>query len=83
MDFTVLEKAVGGWTADERARRLLHHVPAVVALFAWIDGVLSPQRRKSIVRHNYERAYRYLSSHATALKLWHLVWDTYARMSLR
>ena len=83
MDFTVFEKVAAGWTADERARRPLHHVPAVAALFAWIDGVLSAQRRKSIVQHNYERAYRYLSSHATALKLWHLVWDTYARMSLR
>ncbi len=52
-------------------------------LFAWIDGVLSARRRKSIVQHNYECAYRYLSSHATALKLWCLVWDTYTRMSLR
>ncbi len=83
MDFTVLEKVVAGGSTGESARRSLVHVPAVAALFEWIDGVLSPQRRERVVRHNYERAYRYLSSHATALKLWRLVWATYARMSLR
>ena len=83
MAFDLLESMVCGWTCRELAEGPLSHVPQVAALFEWIDAALSPAQRRRIVRHNYERAYRYLSSHATALKLWHLVWDTYARLSLR
>lgn len=83
MDFEVLEKVLTGWTDRELAQRPLWHAPQVAALFEWIDDVLSPARRSSLIRHNYRRAFRHLSSQATALKLWRLVWEIYARMSLR
>ncbi len=82
MAFDLLERVISGWTDRELAQRPLSHVPQIAALFAWIDAALSTATRQTLVAHNYRRAYQYLSSHATALKLWNLVWETYARMSL-
>lgn len=83
MEFDVLEEVVSGWMNRELVDRPLSHVPQIAALFEWIDAALSPVTRKLLVAHNYRCAYQYLSSHATALKLWNLVWEIYARLSLR
>lgn len=60
----------------------LSGIPGFRDLFAWIDDALDSDSRKSLVVHNYNRAYKYLSHHATVLRLWEAILTIYARHGL-
>lgn len=57
-------------------------IPGFEVLFQWIDDVLDADAREPLIKHNYARAYKYLSHHATMLRLWEAVLTIYARHGL-
>lgn len=78
MDFHPLEKMVDRYPEGGTKLIGLPETGQMKELFTWIDGVLDKKDRKSVVEHNYQRAYQHLSSNAIAVRLWRLIWKIYA-----
>ncbi len=83
MDFQPLEKLVEDCPAGGEPLIDALQTLEMDALFSWIDRVLDKKDRQSTVEHNYRQAYAHLSSHATAVRLWRLIWKVYAVHALK
>ncbi len=82
MDFDFLETLVKRHPEQEALLERLPDEGMLRPLFQWIDAALDPSSRRLLVEHNFRQAYRHLSSRATAIKLWRLVWSIHARHTL-
>lgn len=83
MDFHLLEKMVDRYPEGGTNLIDIPETRQMGKLFTWIDSVLDKRNRKSVVEHNYQRAYQNLSSHTTAVRLWRLIWKIYAMHTLK
>ncbi len=82
MNFDHLEKLIEQRPVNELTRADLSDTPGMKEVFEWIDGVLNEKNRRSLIEHNYRQAYKHLSHHATALRLWEVILKIYARHGL-
>ncbi|OQY04046.1 MAG: hypothetical protein B6I22_10280 [Desulfobacteraceae bacterium 4572_123] len=82
MNFRFLEELIEYRSDGDFKGCDLSGIPGFSTLFAWIDEALGSNTRRELVVHNYKRAYKYLSHHATALRLWEAILTIYARHGL-
>lgn len=83
MDFQPVEKMVARHPEGGLPLIDALNTQKMDALFSWVDRVLDKKDRKSTVEHNYRQAYAHVSSHATAVRLWRLIWKIYAAHALK
>lgn len=82
MGFRFFQELIDYRPVHELAVCDLSGLPGLDVLFRWIDEVLDEDLRKTLIKHNYTQAYKYLSHQATALRLWEAVLTIYARHGL-
>jgi len=81
-DFMAVKDILANNDLEKLKKKDFSKTPDIAELFDWIDEVLKKEQRDELIRHNYAKAYKWLSQKATAPRLMEAILYIYSRHGL-